>query len=103
MRLRFALAIISFLSTATMAQVRYFPTGSLSSKQRSGEFRAKWYSEQLKLSKNLRWGSPQRRKKLNRIGFFGCERSKENLEWYWWICAGQPDRERHDGFDQGTD
>ncbi len=58
-----------------MAQVRYFPTGSLSSKQRSGEFRAKWYSEQLKLSKNLRWGSPQRRKKLNRIGFFGCERS----------------------------
>jgi len=48
MRLRFALAIISFLSTATMAQVRYFPTGSLSSNQGSDEFRAKWYSEQLK-------------------------------------------------------
>ena len=67
MRLRFALAIISFLGTATMAQVRYFPTGSLSSNQRSDEFRAKRYSEQLKaLKEPSLWESSKTQKTESR-------------------------------------
>jgi hypothetical protein len=47
MRLRFALAIISVLSTTAMAQVKYFPAGSLAADSKSNEFVSNWYSGQL--------------------------------------------------------
>lgn len=47
MRLFFALLASSLLATATVAQVRYFPEGSLSSNRQIDEFTAKWYSKQL--------------------------------------------------------
>jgi len=48
MRLRLALALILFLGSSAMAQVKYFPTDLLSSNPESDEFVAGWYSGQLK-------------------------------------------------------
>lgn len=47
MRLLFAVFMTFLLGTATAAQIKYFPNGSLSDARKSDQFRAKWYSEQL--------------------------------------------------------
>jgi hypothetical protein len=47
MRFLLVLSSLCLLGTATPAQVRYFPKGSLSANPQSDEFSAKWYTEQL--------------------------------------------------------
>ncbi len=47
MRSFLILSILCLLGTATRAQVKYFPNGSLSANHQSDEFSAKWYGKQL--------------------------------------------------------